>query len=80
MFIISSQTSKRSLPVTPVRLNPTDLDLSSSRGGPKMKALVNDGVNTIKIKLLVLNMVSSQNQKHTNSGHRNQIPASENLV
>ena len=66
--------------MTPVRLNPTDLDLSSTREGPKMKALVNDGVNTIKIKLLVLNMVSSQNQKHTNSGHRNQIPASENLV
>ena len=64
MIFISSQTSNMPLPVTPVRLNPTDLDLSSTRGGPKMKALVNDGVNTIKIKLLVLNMISSPNQKH----------------
>ena len=47
--------------MTLVKLNPTDRDLSSTRGGPKMKALTSDGVNTVKIKILVLNMILSKN-------------------
>ena len=62
-------------PVTPVKLNPTDRDLSSTRGGPKMKALTSDGVNTVRIKILAINMISSKNQIRTGSGNRNQIPA-----
>ena len=60
-------------PVTPVRLNPIERDLSSTKGGPKIKELTSDGVSTIQIKILALNIITSKNQ--TNTGNRNQISA-----
>ena len=60
-------------PVMPVKLNPIERDLSSTKGEPKIKELTSDGVNTIQIKILALNIITSKNQ--TNTGNRNQISA-----
>ena len=70
------ETGQLNIPVSASKPCPTLIVTSSkviSEFLVKIKELTSDGVNTIQIKILVLNIITSKNQ--TNTGNRNQISA-----